>query len=832
MFDKLRLILIIVFRNLREEKLFSIISIFGVALGVGLFLSILSSTQSAIESMTSDIKKLNPIAKYEIKSKFDSYINENILEKLYEKNIRAYPVIRIDTVAENDLIVPVIGIDTLKILKNGNFEFQGASIDLQSFFENIDAAVLTEDIANRLNVKKGDIFYLTSKEKLKFTVAGILQDESIPSGVYQDIGNFQEKFKISGKISKIDVDINEADLENVKNILDNDLQIFKKSSLVQNQTEILKSFKMNLYFISFIAFLVGFFMLFNTIFITVVKKREQIGTLRALGASKPQILMIFVTQSLLLGVIGSISGVFLGQFVSIYSFAVMEDTISTIFKPVYIKNIFVFNKYTIYSVVLGVIISLFSSIFPSIEATKVRPTETIRKGTFELKFRKYFFAGFILGVILIFSGIMVSFIDYKSKYFDQLYLSYLGVFLILLGFCAAAFFYLEKLLVLLEKTIKRFFKTVGIISFADIYSSSYRFAIALISVSISTALIISMVTLIDSFKTSLSDWIDDNLRADIFIKSSSCSSNFCFEPLEEDVLQKIKTLDEVEAVSTFRAMPGTFKGKNILFGFGEERVVKKHHDGIENFNVTKSVAISEYLKVKYGIDKGDYIDIDTPKGTEKFKVREVFTSYSTTNGFIIFDNSFQKKYWGELKFTQISIYLKKGANPDNVIAELEDLINKNKSLDIYNNLTIRQKVIKIFDKSFAITYAIQLIALIVSLLGVGNMLYAVSLERRKEISILKYLGSSNKLLVKIYTFSATVIGILGTIYGSIPGGILSIIIIRVVNTKSFGWTIEFDVRYFKLFILLLILIIFVSIAGFLPVRTFKKVDPKKFTAFE
>lgn len=833
MIRNIRLIFLFSIRNLKEEKLFSLISIFGVALAVGLFLSILNSTQNAITSMSNDIKKLNPISNYEIHDKFGNLFDESIIKILNYKRIKSYPIIKINAQSENNkLILPIYGIDSLKAIKNSNIYIRNSEIDLQKFFQNIDAALVTDDIATRLKVKKDDELILVANGEKKFLIAGVISSDQVPSGVYLDIGNFQEKFNIYGKVSRIDIILSEKQVNEIKSILPNSLILQNKSVIIKNQGEILKSFKMNLYFISFIAFLVGFFMLFNTIFITVVKKREQIGTLRSLGSSKFQVLSIFIVQSFILGILGSILGLLLGQILSIYSTYLVEDTISTIFRPVYIKGIFVFNEYTIYSVMLGILIALLSSIIPSIEATKVKPVETVRRGTFELKFKRYYLFWFFTGLFFVLAGVVISYIDYHYNFYIYPYLSYLGVFLILIGFCSASFLYLEKLILLVEKTLKNIFKAVGFISFADIFSSSYRFAIALISVAISTALIVSMVTLIDSFKISLYKWISDNLRADIFIKSASCSSNFCFEPLDEDILSKIKLLGEVEAISTFRAMPGNFRGKEILLGFGDEKVVKKYHNGIADYNVKKSVAVSEFFKIKYGIKEGDFIEIDTPKGLEKFEVREIFNSYSTINGFIIFDNSFQKEYWGEFKFTQISIYLKKGVDVDKVIYDLDNLINNNNSLDIFNNKTIRARVMNIFNKSFAITYAIQGIALIVSLLGMGNMLYAVAIERRKEISILKYLGANKRVLSKIYTLSAGVIGLFGALYGVLLGSILSVIIIKVVNTKSFGWRVDYDINFLKISLLLFMLVIFVIFAGMLPIKTIKQLDPKKFATYE
>jgi len=830
--NTLKLIVVITLRNLKEEKLFSIISIFGVALGVGLFISILSTTQTAINSFTEDIKKLNPDTNLQIVTKFGKYFDESVYQLLIKHNYKPIPVVKTNGLhEETDTSINLFGIDPFSAFKQSRISISPDEIDIRVFLTNIDGAILTNDIAKRIGVKRGDNFSLiVSNKRENYIVAGILNTERIPTGIYQDIGNFQEKLSIFGKLSRIDLKSN--DTEKLNKILPQSVRLLSKTGVIKNEKDILESFKFNLHFISFIAILVGFFMLYNTIFITVVKKRPQIGILRALGAGKWQILLIFIDQSVILGVIGSFLGLFLGQMLSFYSSRMVEDTITTIFKPVIIEEIFIFSNYALTAFIIGIAISLMAAILPAVEASKVKPTETVREGTFELRYRKFYKSAFALGIILVATGICFSLIDYFLKIFDQPVFSYAGVLFILAGFAAGAPYYLEKFLQKSQNVFKKIFRAPGIISSADIYSSLYRFSIALISVTVSTALIISMMVLINSFETSLKNWIDKNLNADIFIKLSSCSSNFCFEPIDDNILSIIKNLDEVEALNPFTAMQGTFMGEDVIYGFGDEKVVKRYNDNIENHNVTNTVAVSEYLKIKYGIEKGDEILIDTPAGQKKFKVREVFTSYSTTQGFIILDKSFQEQYWGSTASTQLSIFLKKGVDTEKVIEKIREDLGGKYTLDILNNNILRQKVMGIFNNSFQITYAIQLTALIISLLGVANMLYAVALERKREISILKYLGANNKFLTKIYMISAGFIGFCGIIYGVILGFILSFIIIKVVNTISFGWSIGIHLDVLNISVTLVFLLIFVIIAGILPLKTIKQTDPKKSISYE
>jgi putative ABC transport system permease protein len=827
----LKLIFIFVFRNIKEEKLFSLISIFGVALGVGLFVSILTSTNMAIENFGEDIKRLNPKAELEIVPVSGNFLDEKIYETLIKNQIRPFPVIKVNALYEKtDTNIYLFGVEPLKAFKFLDIDIDKNGIDLKLFLTDLKGVILTEDIANRFNIKKGETFnLLVNNRKYNFTVAGILKSDLIPTGIYQDIGNFQERLGYVGVLSRID--LQEYNIQKLREILPKDVEVIEKSKAVSGQKELLASFKYNLHFISFIAILVGFFMLYNTIFITVVKKRTQIGILRALGANRLQILLIFLSQSIILGVVGALIGVFIGQFFSIYASHMVEDTVSTIFQPILLKEVSTFQKYSLTAFLMGIFISVIAGALPAIEASKIKPTEVSRSGTFEYRYKSFYKLAFFVGIVFVILGSIVSFLDFL-KSLELPVFSYFGVFLILLGFALSTPFYLESFVKKISRKIKKYCKTCGAISISDISSNIFRFSIALISVAISTALIVSMAILINSFENSLRKWIDRHLVADIFIKSSSCSSNFCFEALDSSILEKIKSVKGVEDINPFRAIPIRYRDKNTILGFSDEKIVKKYENGISSYEITKSVAVSEYFKIKYNLKEGDNITIKTPKGDETFFIREIFTSYSTTNGIILMDKSFQEKFWGTNDFTQLSIFLKKGYRTDDIIEQIKEKLGGNLLLDIYDNNVLKKKVLNIFDKTFQITYAIQIIALIISLLGVANMLYAVALEKRREISILKYLGADNFLLLKIFIVSSSIIGLAGIFYGLLLGGMLSFIIVKIVNTVSFGWSITFYIKSVKLFFTLFILFLFVILSGCLPIKTIKQTDPKRYISYE
>jgi putative ABC transport system permease protein len=396
---------------------------------------------------------------------------------------------------------------------------------------------------------------------------------------------------------------------------------------------------------------------------------------------------------------------------------------------------------------------------------------------------------------------------------------------------------------IIRKPAEKLFRAIGRITLGDMQGNIYRFSVALMSVAISSALIVALLTLIFSFKNSLKGWIDKNITADVYIKPASCKANYCFFPLSEAIINTVKSFPEVAGVDRFRGMQIEVSGKKVIAGFADIRVKRtylhKRYSDKSYENILKEMegeeqvaGISDYLSIKYGLKKGDMIELNSPSGNVKFRINDIFSSYSTTAGFIYIDRKWLKKYWGMDDATQISVYLKDDVDADQFIRTLRPALSSDYSLEIMNNQELRNKILGIFNKTFAITYAIEFISIIVSLIGVINTLLALVFERKREISIIRYIGGTWEQIRQTLLLSAGIIGVTGILFGTILGPIMSLILIHVVNKISFGWEIHFQLPALYLFSVSLLLFLTVLSAGLLPSAVARKIDPKRFVSFE
>jgi putative ABC transport system permease protein len=421
------------------------------------------------------------------------------------------------------------------------------------------------------------------------------------------------------------------------------------------------------------------------------------------------------------------------------------------------------------------------------------------------------------------------------------FLAYGGILSLIAGFTLLSPSYLSIILGLFRGSVEKIFGPTGKIARGDMMGNIYRFSVALMSVAVSCALVIALLTLISSFRKSLVAWIESTIAADVYVKPASCVSNFCSNPLPDDIVPIIESLPEVKGIDRFRSLEVELFGRKVVAGFADLEAQRKfsplHGDRERRERAgilerSRQLSISHYLSMQYGLKKGDVIELPTAKGNVAFKIFDTFTSYSTASGFIFMDRKWLREYWGLDDATQVSVYLKESSDPDLFVRKLREKVAGRYALEILNNHDLRGKVLTIFERSFAVTYAIELISIIVSLIGVVNSLLAFVLERKREISIFRYLGGSWNQIRQVLVLSAGVVGISGILLGSVIGSVMSVIFIRVINEISFGWRVDFSVPVLYLSFVGVVLFFTTLLAGYLPSRVAEKIDPMRHISFE
>ncbi len=832
----------IVLRSVKEERFLTLLSMLGVALGIGLFMGVNVAANRAQQSFETNMRGLDPAFNYEVVDSSGSDFPEQVYEPVKAIAGKVLPVLTVNAyVPDADETIEINGIYTVKALAFIDAT-PGGRTDIEDFFKDRNGVLITRRFAQAHHIKQGDTLRAIAYSKgYRLKIAGVLDAPLLPGNrVFMDLGNFQDYFGKTGSLTRIDIAADEKTAEEIGRILPPGLEIEQKQKMIESQKSLVGSFRSNLRFVTFLAVLVGVFLLYNTVFISVVKRRKEIGILRGLGMDRKTAVALFSAQGMVLGFAGTLLGIVFGQVCAWFSIMAMEKTITRFYGALNVSGFLITWQEALRTVMLGLGVSLLASIVPALESAHIRPNESSQEGTAERAYqgRQWIFS--VIGILFILCGGMISYIDFRFVPFDFPWLSYGGIVLLILGCTFNAPVYLGACLKALKRPLSALFKTGARIAVGDTRGNRYRFSLALMSVAVSSALIVATVASVHSFKTSFIDWIDTYITADMYIKPASCTSNFCFHPLPGEVVRSIEGLPGVETIGRFRALLVDFHGQKVVAGFGNSsslwqyrpRISRSEKERLQRLARYPELSISDYLAVKYGLKKGDIVELATPKGKVAFTVNNTSISYSTMSGFLYMDRRWLKEYWGLDDATQLSVYLAKGWDTGQFKKEIEKSLGGKYALEITDNAELRRDVLGIFDKSFALTYTIELIAIVISLIGVVNALLILVFERKREIAVLRYLGASWRQIRSVMALTAGILGSAGTVLGAVMGWAISIVITHVINKISFGWEVALRAPLLTLAALMALLIVATTAAGLVPAYLARKIDPKAFISFE
>jgi len=239
---------------------------------------------------------------------------------------------------------------------------------------------------------------------------------------------------------------------------------------------------------------------------------------------------------------------------------------------------------------------------------------------------------------------------------------------------------------------------------------------------------------------------------------------------------------------------------------------------LTQFVAGQSVLVTESFSLRHRVEAGDRIRLNTPQGKKEFLISGVFYDYSTDWGLVLMEKRLYQSLWNDETIHSAGIYLNEGVSLEAFKETVRERYSKPYRLFLVSHRELRNEILKIFDQTFAITYSLEFIAIIVAILGIINSLNALIIERQRDIGILRAVGGFRRQIEKTVLIEAGMIGFFSLILGLLCGFLLSILLIYVINRQSFGWTIQFSIPPWSLIESGLVVMITSIGAGLIPAR--------------
>ena len=704
--------------------------------------------------------------------------------------------------------------------------------------------VITEKLARRRGYGLGDEIRLMAGDRVNtFVIRALLEDQGPArvmdgSFVLMDIAAAQLAFDRLGRVDRLDVQLASADrrapdsaaidaaLAAINPRLPGGLSAGRPARRGQQVERMLAAFHLNLTALSWVALVVGLFLVYNTVTISVIARRDEIGVLRALGVTRGQVLALFLGEAVVLGLAGAVLGLGLGRLMADAAVGLTSSTVSTLYIATAAAPPGLEGWHVGLALAIGIPLSLLAAMVPALEASRVPPTAAMR-GSDRLESRVRLRASSLVVPILVLAGAFG--LARLGPVGGRPLFGYASSFATIIGASLLVPAIIFALARILRAPLGRLLGVEGVLAHANLAAAIPRLSISVAALAISLSMMVAVAVMIGSFRDTVAYWIGQTLQADLFIGPGMQPTVGSEQTLSGPVIQAVRNHPGVDAVDSFRNIDLVYKGNLVVLGAGNFDLVLSHgsllfkapRDGREALRRaigTDAVVVSEAFANKYGTHPGDTLVIRTPAGERPFAVAGVYFDYAVDRGVIVMDRPVFARYFGELTPTGLAAYLEDGADPEQVRAEILASLDEGHQAFIYTNRDLRAEVLRIFDSTFAITYALEIIAILVAMLGVAATLLTLVLERRRELSLLRLIGAARRQVQRVVVIEAALIGAASQAIGLVVGLALSMLLVYVINVQSFGWTIQFRVPVVFLLQVSVLVIVATAVAGLYPAR--------------
>jgi putative ABC transport system permease protein len=793
----------LILRPLLSEPVRTALTILAVALGVAVVVAIDLAGQAAAGSFHASVQSLTGVNDLLITG--TGGVPDSILGKLVQLpyNFDFSPRIE-DFAALNGKgeAIPFIGLDLVAhagssdlnqpIANDPNPILAGANLHLQNH--------------QRVRLLINDAFH-------EFTVERQIPNQNI---IVADIELAERVTGKFGRIDSIDVRVpNEGDLEHWQSIiaaeLPASLSVEPQGARTNENRKMLAAFRWNLRVLSYIALVVGGFLIYNTISISVVRRRNEIGVLRSLGASRAMVLYGFLSEALFFAIVGSAIGLILGRFMAIAAVKLIGNTVQSLYVSSQPGAIVFTPAAVLMGSALGIVVSLLAGLAPALEASQVAPVEAMARGRNEYNVSRLTRKSIYAAVAMIMAAGLLSLLPAVN---NQPLFAYLAV-ICLIGGTAAAIPNLVTLFSRVSNTLmQRVFGVEAQLAMQSLRASIGRTSIIAAALTTAVAMTASVGIMVGSFRETVVVWMNQQLKADFYLRPAGSAAADRHPTMSADIAQAISRIQGVAGVDCLRAYPIQYQGLPATLA-GADHVTLP--DG--NF-----ATVSEPFANKHHVKVGSKISLPLAGAIRVFEVRSIYSDYSTERGFILLDRKTLLKYLPDSAVSNVAVTLTPAADPAAVRRQIDEIIG-GRAVLVFANSDLRRGAIEIFDRTFRITYALEAVAIIVAVMGIAGALLAMVIDRRREFALLRFLGAAHWQVRRIILFEAGILGLLSNVIGIVVGSALSLILIFVINKQSFGWTIQFHWPALALLSAMTVIYAATLLAGIYPARTATAMNP-------
>lgn len=844
-------------RHLFDSPLRTALTVMGVAVGVATLVGISSINRSVTNAFRSTIDTVAGKADVSIAGTTAGF-PEELLEKARAVKGVQHAAGTLTVVApvkdSPGESLYVMGID---LLDDGFFRsYEGVDRDVGKlnddleFLNSTDRILVGERFAKSKGLKTGSTFQLITKEGVKdFVVHGLLKETGPVTAFGGSVGvmffaSAQEAFGRGRVFDRIDVKVDptvgwEPVVSELRAGFGPAYEIDRPDSRGASVETMVRSFQLGLNLGSAVALLVGVFLVYNTVSISVLQRRREIGTLRALGTTKRDIRALFAIEAMVLGIIGSAIGIPFGLVVGRGAISWVSDTVSQLYVQVNAQDVQLGTSEMALGAALGILGSVFAALRPAVIASGVQPVEALRRdvavGAGAVNVRSW---PTYLGVALFVLAGPATLIPPPVENLPVG--GYISIFFILMGATLLSPLLLRRLNTPLAGPGQAIWGFSGRLAADNFARAPVRTAVPVSALSVGVAMSITVASFIGSFQTSAETWIRQAIPADLFVTSSAKVAGVQNQPMAASVGDELAKFEFVDALDRVRVYPADVLGLRVFIislipeiyeRRGKPTVLSGSLPTPEE-RAKDIVTISENFARRRSLKVGDVFEVKTPTGVHPWKVGAVIIDYTSDQGSIIIERSHFTRQFNDDQVDSYHLYVDDPSKIETVRQRVTERFGKSFDLYVLSNSELRDEAMNLVGSAFKVTWAMEVVSVLLALLGIINTLLAAVLDRTREIGLLRAIGADRRHVLKLFAAEASFIGLTGGLMGVGVGAVVGYVLTKVVGVQATGWSFPFQFPWITAVQMLLIAIVASTLAGLYPARRASRLDVVEALAYE
>ena len=809
----MKLLTLISWPYFRKHILRTVLTVAGIVLGVAVFVGMHTANQSVLFAFNQTVDRIAGKTELQVTAG-ETGFNEDVLERVQSAAAVSVAVPVIEAVVDSQIAdqgsLLILGVDMTgdRSLRDYDLESGDEAVidDPLVFLAQPDSIILTTEFANKASFKAGDPVPLgTALGVRRFIVRGIMKSSGLASAfggnlAIMDIYAAQKMFGRGRTFDRIDLAVKpghtiaEAQQE-LRQLLGPGFQVDPPSGRGQQFEAMTAAYSMMVGISSLFALFIGMFIIYNSFAIAVTQRRSEIGILRALGATRAQIRWLFLVESAVTGLIGSLGGLAFGLLIARGIAASIGNLMSDVYGVAQRADDISMSPLLLgLALLIGVVTSMVAAVIPARQAARVDPVQALQKGKYQvLSAGESRVRAIVAGVLGLVSMACLSAGGSRVVFYAGYILAI--VVALLLGPL------LSLLLARLLRPLLKWLRPVeGALAADSLIQAPRRTSASVAALMLSLALVVAFAGMARASYESIIEWMDTALNPDLFVVPSQ---DIVIRTLRfpEDMQAELEGVPGVRRVQPVRNARIMFRGTPIMIvstdiasisETARRPPVEGDADGMYRETAAgRGVMVSDNLAQLQRLRLGEVLEIPAPSGMLQLPIVGILVDYSDQQGTVLIDRTVFKKYWNDDSVNAFRIYLASDAGVPDVKQRILERYSGERQVFVLTNGELKAYILKITDQWFGLTSVQIAVAVLVAILGIVNTLTVSITDRRRELGVLKAVGGLRGQIRRTIWMEALSIGTLGLILGFALGAVNLYYILQIVHQDIAGMRLDY-----------------------------------------